>query len=77
MVLALLSSLEMFSMEDIMRFTSLLRCLWRSKKTAVSERAETELCFPNILLERRVGMKGGGWVVEKWKRNLVNAFSQL
>lgn len=77
MVLALLSSLEMFSMEDIMIFTSLLHCLWCTKKMAVSERAATELCFPNILLQRMVGMKGSGWVVEKWKRNLVNAFSQL
>jgi len=64
-------------MEGIMRFTSLLHCLWYTKKTAVSEKAETKLCFPNIVLERRVSMKGGGWVVEKWKRNLVNALSQL
>lgn len=77
MVLALLSSLETFSMEDTVRFTSLLHCLQCTKKMAVSERAETELCFPNILLERRVGMKAGGWVAEEWKKNVVNALSQL
>lgn len=52
-------------MEDIMRFTSLLLCLWRTKKMAISERAETEMCFPSILLERRVSKEGGGW----WWRN--------
>lgn len=62
MVLAVLSSLETFFMEDIMRFTSLLHCLWCTKKMAISERAETEMCFPSILLERRVSEKGvGGW----------------
>lgn len=75
-MLVLLTTLEAFSVEDIMRFTSLLHCLWCTKM-AVSERAEAEPCFPNILLERRVGMKGGGWVVQKWKANLVNALSQL
>lgn len=61
----------------IMKFISLLHCLWCSKKMAISEKAETEMCFPSILLERRVRKKGGGRVVEKWKRSLVNALSQL
>lgn len=74
MVLAVLSSLETFFVEDKMRFTSLLHCLWCTKKMAISERAETEMCFPSILLERRVSEKGwvgGGEVEEKsCKRSL-------